>query len=139
MPSLLNGEEIIMVDDSAPERRLARECYELSELTNRWCELAGAEELLRYLDAAKRSSRPLPALVLLDINMPYKNGFDALSEVRADPSFHELPGLLMFTNSSNPDDLFKSQALGADGYQTKPDNVGDYIDFFNGLPERFSA
>lgn len=61
----------------------------------------------------------LPRLILLDINMPLKNGFETLEELRSMASFKGLP-VIMLTTSSNEDDRQRSLALGANQFLTKP-------------------
>ena len=128
-----------MVDDNEAERRLARECFEMSDLENPWLEFDGGPAFLNHLEDIKRKGAPMPAVVLLDINMPQMNGFEVLGALRQDPYFERLPVRVMLTNSNNPDDIQKAKALGASGYYSKPDGVLDYVALFNGLGDTSTA
>lgn len=122
-----------MVDDSESDAFLARKCYERSKLVNELVNLSSADALLDYLEAVRAGAKTMPALVLLDINMPDKSGFDALVEIRAKPDFEAVPMITMLTNSDDPRDARKSSELGADGFVTKPGDINRYIAFFDSL------
>lgn len=124
---------VVMVDDSESDSFLARKCYERSKLTKEFLTLPSAQALIDYLDGVRAGTEIMPALVLLDINMPGKNGFDALAEIRANPDFHDIPIITMLTNSDDPRDAKKSVELGADGFFTKPSDIVEYIRFFDSL------
>jgi CheY-like chemotaxis protein len=68
---------------------------------------------------------PRPALVLLDLNMPKRDGFQILAEIRAIPSFAAIP-VAMFTASQNPADREKAFALGATHFIQKPTGLDDF-------------
>ena len=77
----------------------------------------------------------MPALVLLDINMPRMTGPEALERVRAIPYFAELPVFCMLTSSTDPADRARVERLGASGFVVKPDLPDDYVAFFDTLAE----
>lgn len=70
---------------------------------------------------ADRSRHPLPALVLLDIHLPRKNGLEVLKWIRQQPHFKSLP-VLILTSSNRQEDMDGARQLGADGYLNKPSN-----------------
>lgn len=73
----------------------------------------------------------MPALVLLDLNMPGMNGLDVLEATRKQPEFAELPVFCMLTSSSDPNDRQRAERAGVSGFFTKPDDLQAYIEFFN--------
>lgn len=122
-----------MVDDSESDAYLARKCYEKSVASNEFIWLKSGEELIEFLDKVRSDVAPMPAVVLLDINMPGIDGFEALATIRAVPVFKEVPIITMLTNSNDPRDIEKSRKLGSNGYFTKPSDISDFIDFYNSL------
>lgn len=66
-----------------------------------------------------REANPRPDLILLDLNMPRKDGRQALAEIKSDPGYRHIP-IVEFTTSSNPDDMDWCYKLGADSFITKP-------------------
>lgn len=130
---LLNDNEIVLVDDNQADRHIARICYSRSGLKNKWMEFKGGTDFLNYLGSVERKEKPVPALVLLDINMPERTGFEILKEVRSKSFFVDVPILVMLTGSKNEKDIKKSQEFGANGYVTKPTELSDYISFFKTL------
>lgn len=122
-----------MVDDSESDAFLARKCYERSKLDREFMILYSGQALLEYLDGVRAQTHTMPALVLLDINMPGKSGFEALTEIRAISDFRDIPIITMLTNSDDPRDANKSAKLGADGFFTKPADIDEYVAFFDSL------
>lgn len=132
-PKIVGAGPIIMVDDSSSDAYVARRCYENSSLDNEFVWLKSGEELLDLLENVKAGDSLMPAVVLLDINMPGIDGFEALANIRAEPDFREIPIITMLTNSNDPNDVKKSEELGANGYFTKPSDISDFIEFFDSL------
>ena len=81
---------------------------------------ADGEEALEAIETAP------PDLVLLDINMPKKNGFEVLREMKADPSLRHIP-VVMLTTSDREEDIVKSYADGACSFVTKPVDFDQFI------------
>jgi CheY-like chemotaxis protein len=85
-------------------------------------------EAREYLAGEKpfsdRKEHPLPALVLLDLNLPYWSGFQVLEWIRQQPSLRRLP-VVIFTSSSRPDDIARAYDAGANGYLVKPNALGE--------------
>jgi CheY-like chemotaxis protein len=78
---------------------------------------------LEYLNAAKENEKPLPSLIILDINMPYLDGAATFEKIRQDPFMKELP-LFIFTSSENPNDAAYFKAKGVELIH-KPHNISN--------------
>lgn len=84
--------------------------------------LEDGEELTDYLFRRGRWASvdaPRPELILLDLNMPRKDGREALAEIKADPDLRRIP-VVVLTTSSSPEDVRRAYSLGANSYVTKP-------------------
>jgi len=122
-----------MVDDNPGDAELARICCERSSVRNPWLWFDHGSAFLEYLDRVRSGAEPMPALVLLDINMPVMTGLEVLERVRADECFRELPVFCMLTSSADSKDRSTAERLGASGFVTKPDRIADYVAFFDSL------
>jgi CheY-like chemotaxis protein len=114
---------ILMAEDDADDRLLVKEALEESRVLNELRFVADGEELLEYLRGegryAAEGSSPRPGLVLLDLNMPRKDGREALREIKADPGLRRIP-IVVMTTSKAEEDIFRSYDSGASSYITKP-------------------
>lgn len=114
---------ILMAEDDPDDRLLVREAFEESRLLNELRFVEDGEELLDYLRRQKRyadpQSAPKPGLILLDLNMPRKDGREALREIKADPELRRIPVVVM-TTSRAEEDIFRSYDMGASSYISKP-------------------
>ncbi|MBO0931706.1 response regulator [Fibrella aquatilis] len=109
-----------LVDDDDEDLLLMRAAFNSVDPRIEIRTMADGEDLLPQL----QDTRPFPHLILIDLNMIYLNGFDALAQVRALPQFGHLP-VVVLTTSNNPADRQKSTALGANDFHTKPDSFPD--------------
>ncbi|MEE8450540.1 MAG: response regulator, partial [Thermoguttaceae bacterium] len=113
---------------------LIEEAFAEAKLLNVVNRAADGEEALDYLwRRGKYESVTLPGLVLLDINMPKKNGFEVLHEMKSDPLLKHVP-VVMLTTSSRDEDIVKSYGKGVCSFITKPVSFSE----FNELASRFS-
>ncbi|MDX1561536.1 MAG: response regulator [Gammaproteobacteria bacterium] len=124
---------VVLVDDSVSDAYLAQRCFERSKLDNEFKWLESGPDLLDYLAEVKDGDAEMPALVLLDINMPGMDGYDALAAVRGTPGFEHVPIIMMLTNSNDPQDRDKATSMGANGFYTKPADIHDYVAYFDSL------
>ena len=112
-----------MADDSEDDRFLAREALKESRVLNDLREVEDGEELMQYLRRddgfTDPAASPRPGLILLDLNMPRKNGREALQEIKADASLRRIP-VVILTTSQDEADVLQSYDLGVSSYITKP-------------------
>jgi CheY-like chemotaxis protein len=114
---------ILMADDDPDDRELTREAFRESRLANEFHTVEDGEELLEYLHRRGRyaalNGAPLPGLILLDLNMPRKDGREALREIKSDPNLRRIP-VVVLTTSKAEEDILRSYDLGVNSYVTKP-------------------
>lgn len=114
---------IIMADDDPDDRELAREAFKECRLANEVHFVEDGEELMDYLYRRGKYSdlpgAPLPALILLDLNMPRKDGREALKEIKSDPDLKRIP-IVVLTTSKAEEDILRTYDLGVNSYVTKP-------------------
>lgn len=115
---------ILIADDDPDDRLMASEAIMQSRngTPRKVVSVEDGEELLDYLyDRGKYSTGdwPCPDLILLDLNMPRKNGVEALKEIKADPTLRHIP-IVILTTSKEEEDIYKTYDLGVNSFITKP-------------------
>jgi CheY-like chemotaxis protein len=121
---------IVMVDDDEMDHKLVKRFYRRSGLPNPLLQFLDSTPFLAYIEAARQGEELIPAMVLMDINMPLMNGFETVGAMRSDERFRDLPVVMMLTSSSHPHDRTQAAAAGANGYLLKPYDPKRYLDFF---------
>jgi CheY-like chemotaxis protein len=112
--------EILLVEDNEDDVIIIQEAFVDSRLVNAIHTVPDGEEALAYLRHEGKFNRvSSPGLVLLDINMPKKNGFEVMEAMKADPQLRPLP-VVMLTTSDRDEDITRSYASGACSYIRKP-------------------
>jgi CheY-like chemotaxis protein len=114
---------ILLVDDDADDRMLTQRALESSGLLHRLVMLEDGEELFEYLRREGKygdsAASPRPDLILLDLNMPRKDGREVLEEIKSDPSLRRIP-VVVLTTSEADRDVEASYDLGVNAFVTKP-------------------
>ena len=114
---------ILMADDDADDREMAAEAFAQSHLVNDLRFVEDGVELMDYLKRrgkyADAASAPRPGIILLDLNMPKKDGREALEEIKSDPALQNIP-IIILTTSKQEEDILRSYRLHANSYITKP-------------------
>jgi CheY-like chemotaxis protein len=114
---------ILMADDDDDDRLLTRDAVAEAGLDGDLHFVANGEELLDYLCRRGKyqqpASSPRPGLILLDLNMPLKDGREALREIRADPELRRIP-VVVLTTSKADTDIGAIYDLGANSFISKP-------------------
>ena len=114
---------ILMADDDADDRLLAQDALAECRLANELHFVENGEELLDYLHRRGKfvnlAQSPRPGLILLDLNMPKKDGREALKEIKDDPRLRTIP-VVVLTTSRADTDISRIYELGANSFITKP-------------------
>jgi len=114
---------ILMADDDADDRMLVKDAFAESRLNNDLHFVEDGEQLLDYLfrrgKFAHLKGTPYPGLILLDLNMPKKDGREALAEIKAHPDLKRIP-IVILTTSRAEEDILRTYDLGANSFITKP-------------------
>jgi len=112
-----------MADDDEEDIILVREALEKSRLLNDLYTVLNGVDLMDYLKHRGRfsnpASAPRPDIILLDLNMPMKDGREALREIKADPNLREIP-VIVLTTSNGQTDIIRTYELGGNSFITKP-------------------
>ncbi len=122
---------ILMADDDADDRQMTLEAFSESRLANDLRFVEDGAELMDYLFRRNKfsdpASSPRPGLILLDLNMPKKDGREALREIKADPRLRNIRVVVM-TTSKAEEDIIRTYDLGAESYVTKPVTFTSLVD-----------
>ena len=114
---------ILMADDDADDRLLAKDALAECDFANDLHFVENGEELMDYLRRRGSSSQvpptPRPSLILLDLNMPKKDGREALREIKSDPDLRKIP-VVVLTTSKADTDIGRIYELGANSFISKP-------------------
>lgn len=127
---------ILMADDDADDRRLTQEAFEEARLINDLRFVENGEQLMEYLRKqgpyAPPAEAPRPGLILLDLNMPRKDGRTVLKEIKSDPALRQIP-VCVLTTSKADEDIYKSYDLGVNSYIVKPVTFEALVDILQTL------
>ena len=114
---------ILLADDDEDDRMLAEEALREARLANTITTVEDGEELMDYLYRRGKFSAPgaapRPGLILLDLNMPRKDGREALKEIKADAELRRIP-IVVLTTSKAEEDIYRTYDLGVNSFITKP-------------------
>ncbi len=127
---------ILLADDDEDDCLLCQDAMEESRVRNDLRTVHDGVELLEYLRREGRfadpTESPRPGVILLDLNMPRKDGREALEEIKADPALRRIPVVVM-TTSKEDEDILRSYDLGASGFVTKPVTFEGLVEVMRGL------
>ena len=127
---------ILLADDDADDRQMTREAFAESRLANDLRFVENGVELLDYLyrrgKYADPAASPKPSIILLDLNMPKKDGREALAEIKKDPAFRSIR-VIILTTSKAEEDIYRTYDLGATSYITKPVTFESLVDIIKTL------
>lgn len=119
--------EIVLVEDSAGDVRLIKEAFKENKFLNNLHVARDGVEAMQFLHKEGRYADAVkPDLILLDLNLPKKDGREVLEEVKVDPKLKRIP-VIVLTTSKAEEDIFKTYDLHANCYITKPIDMDQFI------------
>ena len=119
--------EILLVEDNPGDARLAREALQDAKVRNALHWVVNGEEAMDFLrQEGKHDRAPRPDLILLDLNLPRKDGREVLAEIKADPDLKRIP-VVILTVSKDEEDVMKTYNLHANCFITKPIDLNQFI------------
>ncbi len=114
---------ILVADDDADDRLMIKDAFQESLIRNEIKFVRDGEELIDYLNRKGQyqdaTQNPLPGLILLDLNMPRKDGREALREIKANPALRHIP-IVVLTTSRAEEDVYRTYSMGVNSFVTKP-------------------
>jgi CheY-like chemotaxis protein len=122
---------ILYADDDAEDRMLVKDAWAENRLANELHFVEDGEELMDYLRRRGQythlAGQPLPGMILLDLNMPRKDGREALQEIKADPRLRSIP-VVVLTTSKAEEDILRAYDLGVNSFILKPVTFQSLVD-----------
>jgi len=119
--------EILLVDDSPGDVELVEEAFKEWRLVNRLSVTEDGEDAMKFLrHESPYEEAPTPDLILLDLNLPRKDGRQVLKEVKGDPTLSRIP-VIVLTTSEAEQDILRAYELHANCYLTKPVHMDDFF------------
>ena len=113
------NKDILLVEDSPDDRELMKLAFSKVKVDRNLIIVSSGAEALSYLQQQIDGQKSLPALVILDLNLPKINGIEILQKIRASPKTRILP-VIMLSSSNEPQDLIDSYINGCNSYIRKP-------------------
>jgi CheY-like chemotaxis protein len=127
---------IVIVDDDEDDRALIKDAFLANSLDQDFVLLENGDQLLEFLKT--QPDLEFPSLILLDLNMPGKDGREALQEIKKDARLHQIP-IVVFSTSSLDKDRIMSYDLGANCFLTKPSSYQEMIDLTSAIVKLWMA
>jgi CheY-like chemotaxis protein len=129
--------EVLLVEDDAGDVLMTQEAFGEHQIHNNLYVARDGEEAMRFLRReGEFTGVPTPDLVLLDLNLPRKDGREVLTEIRSDQSLTHIP-VVVLTTSEAEEDVLRSYQLHANAYVTKPVDVTNFIDVVHRIDDFF--
>ncbi|MES9960472.1 MAG: response regulator [Sedimenticola sp.] len=125
--------EILLIEDNPGDVRLAQEAMRDGKVVNNLSVASDGEQAMSFLRrVGSYADAPRPDLILLDFNLPRKDGREVLAEIKADPHLLPIP-VVVLTMSKAEEDIKKAYDLHANCYITKPIDLDQFIDVVKGI------
>ncbi len=119
--------EILLVEDNPGDARLAKEALKESKMSNNLHHVADGVEAMAFLNKeGKYKDMPTPDLLLLDLNLPKKDGREVLAEIKADKKLRRIPVVILTTSKAEAD-ILKTYDLHANCYINKPLDLNQFM------------
>lgn len=123
--------EVLLVEDSPGDVRLTREAFKDAKMHINFSVVSDGAEAMEFLKReGKHANVPRPDLVLLDLNLPKKDGCEVLKEIKGCPALQTIPVVILTTSASDTD-IHRSYMLHANCYITKPVDLDGFLEVAN--------
>lgn len=120
--------QVLLVEDNPADARLTREALSEAKVVNQLSVVGDGVEALRFLRReGAYASVPRPDLIMLDLNLPRKNGREVLEEIKSDPELRRIP-VMVLTTSKADEDLERAYSLHANCYIRKPVDLDEFLE-----------
>jgi CheY-like chemotaxis protein len=120
--------DVLLVEDDAGDVLMTREAFEHYKIRNELHVVTDGEQALQFVRRqGEFAGAPRPGLIMLDLNLPRRDGLEVLAELKADPELRVIP-VVILTTSQAEEDIVRSYALHANAYVTKPVDFERFIE-----------
>jgi CheY-like chemotaxis protein len=131
--------EILLIEDNPADVRLTKEAFKEARVRNNIHVVQDGDSALAFVQQkAPYQDAPRPDLILLDLNLPKKDGREVLAEIKADPKIQLIP-VVILTTSDDEEDVLRSYNLNANAYLVKPIDVMRFIKMVHSLSDFWLA
>jgi CheY-like chemotaxis protein len=129
--------DVLLVEDDPGDVLITKEAFEHQQIRNNLHVVADGEQALHFLrKTGAYAGVPTPGLILLDLNLPRRNGFEVLAELKSDRELLTIP-VVVLTTSQAPDDILRSYSLHANAYITKPADFAEFVGMIGQIDDFF--
>lgn len=137
IPQIMEPIDVLLVEDDAGDTLMIREAFEDNKVRNTLSCVTDGVEAMRFLRReGEFADAPRPDLVLLDLNLPRKDGREVLGEIKGDEALATIP-VVVLTTSQAEEDVLRSYKLHANAYVTKPVDFDRFIEVVRQIDEFF--
>ena len=120
--------DVLLVEDDPGDALIVREAFDHYQIRNTLHVVTDGEQALRFVRrAGEFTDAPRPGLIMLDLNLPRRDGLEVLAELKADPALRVIP-VVILTTSRSEEDVLRSYSLHANAYVTKPVEFERFMD-----------
>jgi CheY-like chemotaxis protein len=136
-PTRLDVVDVLLVEDDDGDVLMTREAFEHHKIRNKLHVVQDGEEALQFLHReGPYVDAPRPGLILLDLNLPRRDGREVLAELKADAELRVIP-VVVLTTSEAEEDILRSYSLHANAYVSKPVDFDRFIDVIRQIDDFF--
>ena len=129
--------DVLLVEDDAGDVLMTREAFEHYKIRNTLHVVTDGEQAIQFVRRkGEFASAPRPGLIMLDLNLPRRDGLEVLAEIKADPELRVIP-VVILTTSQAEEDIVRSYALHANAYVTKPVDFERFIEVIRQIDNFF--
>ncbi|HEY2639990.1 MAG TPA: response regulator [Streptosporangiaceae bacterium] len=133
----LEAVDVLLVEDDPGDVLMTREAFEHYRIRNELHVVGDGEQAMHFLRrAGDYADAPRPGLILLDLNLPRRNGHEVLAELKSDPDLLSIP-VVVLTTSQAEEDILRSYSLHANAYISKPVDFERFIDVVRQIDDFF--